>query len=358
MVKTLRFSRWFTLPAALFWMVAMGCREVPAPPRSQTAETKAGIAVAAEKSKGSKPSGDIQKPVEVAAAGLETHPAGSAAQPVTLPIPIDPARAMQYTREVVAFGPRPVGSEAHKKLEAYLRSHLKFVGAQLEDDVFTASTPAGPLAMDNIIGKIPGTREGIVVIASHYDTLYGRKDFVGANDGGSSTGLLLELARQLESQGRRRGYSVWLVFFDGEEAIRQWSDTDSLYGSRHLAEKWKQDGTAKKIKALLLADMIGDADLNVLHELNSTPWLEDLIYQAASGLGYQSHFFGRDDAVGDDHSPFLRAGVPSADLIDFDYGYNNVFWHTANDTLDKLSPKSLQITGDVILETVRLLDQR
>ena len=299
----------------------------------------------------------MQNPPEVAAA--VAHPDAKAEHPVVSGH-IDPARAMQYTREVVGFGPRPVGSEAHKKLQAYLHSHLKRdLAAQVEDDVFTASTPAGPLAMDNIIGKFPGTRDGIIVIGSHYDTLYGRKDFVGANDGGSSTGLLLELAQQLRIKDRPlNGYSVWLVFFDGEEAIRQWSATDGTYGSRHLAEKWKQDGTAKKIKAFLLADMIGDADLNILHDLNSTPWLEDLIFKAASTLGYQSHFFGRDDGVADDHSPFLQAGVPSADLIDFDYGYNNVFWHTSNDTLDKLSPKSLQITGDVILETVRLLNQR
>ncbi|MFZ3212918.1 MAG: M28 family peptidase, partial [Terriglobales bacterium] len=268
---------------------------------------------------------------------------------------INAARAMQYVREVVAFGPRPIGSEAHRKLEAYLAAHL--AGVTVERDDFTAATPDGSFPIHNVIAKFPGTKPGVVVIATHYDTLMSVKNFVGANDGGSGTGLLIELANQLRSS-RRSGYSVWLVWLDGEEAVRHWSATDSLYGSRQLAERWQKDGTVSRIKAFLLADMIGDADLNIDHDKNSTAWLEDLIYEAASKLGYQSHFFARQIAIEDDHIPFAKAGAPVADLIDFDYGYNNVFWHTPQDTLDKLSPKSLQITGEVLLETVRLLDQK
>lgn len=268
---------------------------------------------------------------------------------------VNAARAMQYVREVVAFGPRPIGSAAHKRVEAYLVAHLK--GVTVEHDEFTASTPEGQFPIHNIIAKFPGTKPGAVVIATHYDTLMRVKGFIGANDGGSGTGLLLELANQLRG-AKRNGYSVWLVWLDGEEAVRQWSDTDSLYGSRHLAEKWQKDGTISQIKAFLLADMIGDADLNIDRDQNSTPWLEDLVYQAAGKLGYQSHFFARIGEISDDHLPFAKAGVPVADLIDFDYGYNNVFWHTPEDTLDKLSPKSLEIIGDVLLETVRLLDQK
>ena len=180
---------------------------------------------------------------------------------------------------------------------------------------------------------------------------------MGANDGGTSTAILLEIANQLRGKNRD-GYSVWLVWTDGEEAMRTWSATDSLYGTKHLAERWQKDGTAKKIKAFLLADMIGDADLNIEQEGFSTPWLEDLIYRAATQLGYQSHFFGRKIDVEDDHIPFLKIGVPSADLIDLDYGYGDVFHHTPQDTMDKLSPKSLQIVGDVILQTVWMLDAR
>ncbi|HKS73714.1 MAG TPA: M28 family peptidase, partial [Terriglobales bacterium] len=170
------------------------------------------------------------------------------------------------------------------------------------------------------------------------------------------TGLLLELADQLHGK-KLDGYSVWLLWTDGEEAVQQWSGEDNTYGARHLAEKWEKDGTLKQIKAFLLADMIGDEDLNIERDSYSTPWLEDFVYKAAQQLGYQSHFFARTIAVSDDHLPFVQRGVPSADLIDFEYGYNNVFWHTPQDTMDKVSPKSFAITGDVMLETVQLLDR-
>jgi Zn-dependent M28 family amino/carboxypeptidase len=267
------------------------------------------------------------------------------------------ARAMQYTREVVALGPRPIGSANHKKLENYIAAHLK--SDQVEDDAFVADTPEGKFPVRNIIAKFPGTREGIIVIAGHYDTNYPLRNsgYVGANDGGSSTAILLELANQFRGK-KREGYSVWLLWTDGEEAVRNWTATDSLYGVRHLAEKWQNDGTLKNIKAFLLADMIGDTDLNVDRDSNSTPWLEDMVYHAATQLGYQSHFFARTITVEDDHLPFVERGVPSADLIDLDYGYGNVFHHTSQDTLDKLSPKSIEIVGKVILATVQMLDKK
>jgi Zn-dependent M28 family amino/carboxypeptidase len=180
--------------------------------------------------------------------------------------------------------------------------------------------------------------------------------YIGANDGASSSALLLEFANQLHGR-KLDGYSVWLVWDDAEEAVKDWTDTDSLYGIRHLAEKWEAAGTLKKIKAFLLADMIGDADLNIERDSNSTPWLEDVVYESATRLGYQSHFFARTMQVSDDHLPFVQRGVPSADLIDFDYGYNDVFWHTTQDTVDKLSPKSLEIVGSTILETAGILDK-
>lgn len=263
-------------------------------------------------------------------------------------------RALQFTKEVVAFGPRYLGSPGHAKIEAYLRSQLK--GDNPVEDSFTATTPAGNFRMTNFIAKFPGAKDGIIVVSGHYDTLYGRDDFVGANDGGSSTGLLLELARQLRSK-KNDGYSVWLVWFDGEEAVRHWTATDSVYGSRHLADKWQKEGTAKKVKAFLLLDMIGDAGLGVDRETNSTPWLEDVVYKAATDLGHQAQFFARSLPVEDDHLPFARAGVPVADLIDFDYGPNNAYWHNSQDTLDKLSPRSLEIVGSVVMETIRALNE-
>jgi glutaminyl-peptide cyclotransferase len=294
-------------------------------------------------------------------------PPDSASAPVSVDLPaasdagpapsFDAVRAMQYLKEIVAFGPRPIGSANHKKVEDYILAHLK--GDLVEVDEFIADTPDGKFPVRNIIAKYPGTRDGIIMIASHYDTVYSLRNtgFVGANDGASSSALLLEIANQLRGK-QRDGYSVWLIWDDAEEAMKQWSDTDSLYGVRHLAEKWQSDGTLKKTRAFLLEDMIGDADLNIERDQDSTPWLEDMIYQAAKRLGYQSHFFGRTIPMEDDHIPFVKRGVPSADLIDYSYGYNNVFWHTTQDTVDKLSPKSLQIVGEVTLDTVRLLDKK
>jgi glutaminyl-peptide cyclotransferase len=282
------------------------------------------------------------------------------------PPKFDGDRAMRYVKEIVKFGPRPVGSANHKKVEDYVLSRLK--SDNVESDVFTADTPVGKFPVHNIIAKFPGNEDGIIVVASHYDTNYPLRNtsYVGANDGASSSALLLELANQVRGK-TPDGYSIWLVWDDAEEAMKPDGsagqpfempfEDDSLYGIKHLAEKWQADGTLKKVKAFLLADMIGDSDLNIDRDTNSTPWLENVVLEAATRLGYQSHFFARANQVDDDHIPFMKRGVPSADLIDFDYGYNNVFWHTPQDTVDKLSPKSLEITGSVILETIRILDR-
>jgi len=221
------------------------------------------------------------------------------------PLPhIDSKRAFQYTREVAAFGERYMGNENHKKLERYIVDHLK--GDQIEDDAFTADTVEGKFPVRNIIAKFPGTKDGIIVIMGHYDTNYWLRGsgYVGANDGGSSTAILLEFANQLHGAGsgggagkKRDGYSVWLVWTDGEEAVKTWTATDSLYGTRHLAEKWERDGTLKKIKALMVMDMIGDADLNIDRDTNGTPWLLDRIYAAAERQGYQSHFYARQGPI-------------------------------------------------------------
>ena len=291
---------------------------------------------------------------------------GNALPSLTLSPDIGPAptfdgeRAMQYVKDIVKFGPRPLASANHKKVEDYIASRLK--GDDLEDDTFTANTPVGKFPVHNIVAKYPGTKEGIIVVASHYDTNYPLRNtsYVGANDGASSSALLLELANQLRGK-QRAGYSVWLVWDDAEEAMKPETEldfmADSLYGITHLADKWQSDGTLKKIKAFLLADMIGDADLNIDRDENSTPWVESVVYEAAKRVGYQSHFFQHDNKVSDDHLPFMKRGVPCADLIDFMYGYNNVFWHTPQDTVDKLSPKSLTIVGGVVMETISILDR-
>jgi glutaminyl-peptide cyclotransferase len=265
------------------------------------------------------------------------------------------SRAMQYTREVTAIGPRQIGSAGHKRVEAYIRSKLK--GDNVEEDVFTANTPAGKFECRNFIAKFRGTKNGIIVVGGHYDTNYGLKNYVGANDGGSSTALPLELANQLRGK-KLDGYSVWLVWFDAEEAVKDWTGDDGLYGSRHLANKWRQDGTLSKIKAFMLVDMIGDADLNIDRETNSTSWLQDTVYQAAGNLGYRSYFFGRSLPIEDDHLPFVQLGVPSVDIIDMNYGPNDSFHHTPKDTIDKVSAKSIGIVGDTVMETISMLNSK
>ena len=271
------------------------------------------------------------------------------------------AVALDHVRALVAFGPRPSGSDAHRKMQAYITEQLRQAGLTVEQDSFVAQTPIGAVPMSNIIGRLaePGGNAGgrIFVLASHYETKLERNfRFVGANDGGSSTGQLLALAPLLAKQGL--SHEVWLVFFDGEEAFDQWSESDSLYGSRHLAAKWKAEGVLSRIGAFLLVDMIGDADLDLLRDENSTPWLRDQVWRTAQRLGYSRNFVSQQLAIEDDHIPFLRAGVPALDLIDYNYGPGNRYWHTADDTLDKLSARSLQIVADVLLQTLSDLDRQ
>jgi Zn-dependent M28 family amino/carboxypeptidase len=276
----------------------------------------------------------------------------------------DGSKAYEYAREFAAIGPRWPTGPGHVKAEEFLRAHFLRTHDQLEEDTFTADTPIGPVPMCNFIVRFPGTKPGVIVLGTHYETNYPLRtiNFVGANDGASTTGLLMTIADELRAQsahgGKIEGYSVWLVFFDGEEAIQQWSRSDSTYGSRHLAAKWGRDGTLSHIKAFMLADMIGDKDLDIQRETHSTAWLADLVAQAAKKFGDQRYFFQQQMDVEDDHLAFVERGVPSIDIIDLNYGPNNSYHHTAQDTMDKVSAHSLTIDGDVFIETIRLIDQR
>jgi Zn-dependent M28 family amino/carboxypeptidase len=267
------------------------------------------------------------------------------------------AKAYEYARQFAAIGPRWPTGPGHLKAEAFLRNQFK--RDQVEEDTFTANTPIGAVPMRNFIVRFPGKKNGVIVLSTHYETNYYLKNinFVGANDGASTTGLLMAIADQLRGK-TLEGYSVWLVFFDGEEAIRNWTDSDSTYGSRHLAAKWGRDGTLGRIKAFLLADMIGDKDLDIQRESQSTGWLVSLVGQAAHKFGYDRYFFQKEEPVSDDHLPFVRRGVPSIDIIDIDYGPDDSYHHTVQDTMDKISAHSLMIDGDVFLETIRLVNQR
>jgi Zn-dependent M28 family amino/carboxypeptidase len=261
------------------------------------------------------------------------------------------ASAFKYTQASVAFGPRPSGSAANRQVQAYIRTQLHQWKCELIEDAFTGKTPKGDIPMTNIIAKFPGKSGHAIAVTGHFDTkLFPGRKFVGANDGGSSTGLLLELARDLSDI--QHADDIYIVFFDGEEAVGDWTATDSVYGSRHLAYKWKADGTLAKIKALINVDMIGDKSLDVLIEENSTQSLRKLIWNTASDLGYKAYFLDSGEPVDDDHMPFIKLGVPSVDIIDFNYDP----WHKDSDTMDKLSPKSLEIVGAVVLASVKRID--
>jgi glutaminyl-peptide cyclotransferase len=271
------------------------------------------------------------------------------------------ASAFEFTKQSVEFGPRPSGSEANRKLQAFIVSELQKDGCEpapakkdceLIDDSFTATTPRGPVPMKNIIAKFPGKSGKAIVVAGHFDTkLFPGRKFVGANDGGSSTGLLLELAHVLAHQPRVD--DVYVVFFDGEEAIGEWSATDSVYGSKHLAARWQKDGTLKSIKAFILVDMIGDKNLDIKREPTGNAKLTGLVWKTAADLGYAANFLNDSLDIEDDHLPFLKLGVPAIDIIDFDYPP----WHTDADTMDKLGAQSLEIVGKVVVESIRRLEQ-
>lgn len=241
-------------------------------------------------------------------------------------------------------------------------TQLRKSGAQVEEDSFIGNTPLGNIPMTNVIAKFPGAKSQVIMLAGHYDTM--RADgfkFIGANDGGSSAAFLLEMARLLS--GRRNLFTYWLVFFDGEEALQQWSNADSLYGSRHLVQKLTANGDLGKIRAMILVDMIADSQLDVHREYNSTGWLQDIAFDNARRLGYGKYFLENPLAIEDDHIPFVKAGVSALDLIDLHYGPrdsthpNGSYWHTAMDTPEHCSPLSMTIVGRVVVATLAELEK-
>ena len=272
----------------------------------------------------------------------------------TPPATFDSSRAYEDLRRQVGFGPRPAGSAALAQCRQYIVSQLKAAGVTVREDAFQATTPLGPVRMVNVIGTIPGRRPDRIALATHYDTKrFDEFRFVGASDGASSTAAVLELARVLA--GRRGEYTIELLFFDGEEAVVDWyTNNDNTYGSRHYVEAARKAGTLGGLKALLLLDMIGDRSLTIRRDANSTGWLTDIIWTSAARLGYGSFFLNEVTTIDDDHMPFVRAGVPAVDVIDLDYPA----WHTAQDDLDRVSARSLQIVGDTVLDALPRVEQR
>ncbi len=268
---------------------------------------------------------------------------------------VDGARALQHAAEILRFGPHPPGSKAQLEVGAYLIGQLRELGLEVKTDAFTPATPEGPLPMINIWGVLPGATSDVLILASHYDSkLFRDFEFVGANDPAASAGLVLELARVLAGHNPT-SLSVWFVFFDGEEALRHWTATDSLYGSRHFVRMLRNTGESKNVKAMILLDLIGGDPLRLYRESNSTSWINDILWDQARRLGYSEIFIpSGQTTVDDDHVPFLEAGIAAADLVDLSYPH----WHTAEDTLDKLSPENLQIVGEVVREALPVISRR
>ena len=266
----------------------------------------------------------------------------------------DGKRTYALVAKQVGFGPHPSGSPAIAKVQDFLQSELKSFGCTVDTDSFTADTPVGRLPMKNIVAQIPGEKPGIILLGTHYDTLLTVPNFVGADDGGSSTALMLELARLLCPHHGK--YAVWIAFFDGEEAMQQWSNTDSRYGSRQMAAKLAMSGDLKKVKAFLLADIVGGRKAQFLRETDSTPDLINLFWNTAHKLGYNALFRDSTTEAQDDHDSFLSRGVPSVDVIgDF---INNGYWHTPQDNMDVISAKTLAAVGHVFLESIKELQSR
>jgi glutaminyl-peptide cyclotransferase len=297
----------------------------------------------------------------LALSSLCLWPARAFGFPNDSPGNFDGARAYEHVRHLVEIGPRPPASEGIHRAQSYIIGQLKGYGCPVEEHDFRGSTPLGVLAMKNIVVKIPGTNPSIVLYSTHYDTVR-IPNFVGADDGGSGVGTMLELARSFCS--RKNSLRVWIVFFDGEEtqnnwtdaASVQWSDNNATFGSRELAAQMALSGDLKRVKAMILTDMVGPANLNIKRDTNSTTWLTDLIWATAAQLGYQYVFVNDKTSVSDDHLSFIRRGVAGCDLIDF--SVKDTYWHTPQDTLDKVDPKSLAIVGQVLAATLPRFEKK
>lgn len=282
---------------------------------------------------------------------------GWGAQNGPLPHAADPGvdgfsgqRAYDQVVKQVSFGPRPPGSEAIRRLQEYILAQLQSFGCKTDVDDFHASTPKGTIAMKNIVAKIPGVSQNIILLGTHYDTKL-LPNFVGANDAGSSTGVMLEIARVLCKKPLPA--TVWIAFFDGEEAFNpDWRDPDNTYGSREMAAKLSISGELPHVKAMVLADMVGIANLHIKREENSTRWLVDILWNNAAKLGYGTVFVNEYAATEDDHLSFLHRNVPSADIIDLETPQAENTWHTTADVISIVHPRPLQIVGDVILSSL------
>ena len=257
--------------------------------------------------------------------------------------------ALRHVQQLVDYGPRPPATEALEKARGYITAELERVGWTVTRQSFTDDTPQGKITFVNLLATFAGPNatktQPTFLLCSHYDTkLYETIKFLGANDGGSSNGVLIEMARVL-AQRPALAAKVQLVFFDGEEAYIDFTATDGLYGSRHFAKQLQADEKSKQFRGGILFDMVGDKSLTITLSPDSPRELTKGILASADALNLRNHFTYSAGNITDDHTPLNAIGIPVVDLIDFDYDA----WHTRDDTMDKLSAESLQIVGRVAL---------
>lgn len=298
--------------------------------------------------------------------GNNTNVATSTPSPAPSPaaarLTIDADRAFEHVRKQVEFGPRPAGSAENARTREYIISELKSYGLNVIQDEWQAKTPLGERKMVNVTAELPGESSDVIMLSSHYDTKFFKEfRFVGANDSGSSTAALLEIARALAGQGKRR-YTYWFAFFDGEEAFcENWDDCqnpdgpDNTYGSRRYVQRLQEKKEIGRLRAMILLDMIGYKNLEIPRDDMGTTWINDEIWGTAHEIGHGAQFIEEEESVEDDHVPFMKAGVECVDIIQLG-GYP--YWHQPEDTLDKISPQSLKVVGDVVLASLPRIEER
>lgn len=274
---------------------------------------------------------------------------------------IDGQKAMDRVKKILAIGPRPSGSTGARKSAEFIAEEAKKAGAQnVTIDSWREETGNGPLTFNNIYAEIPGKTEEFIILASHFDTkkLPEIPTFNGANDSGSSTGLLLEIIHVLASNPIPNLPTVRVYFFDGEESVQSYTENDGLHGSKRAARILKENKEIYNCRAMILLDMIGDKNLNITISPDTDPTLTRLLFTTARKEGVSDHFtMFKQGSILDDHVPFQQLGVPCINIIDFDYGPDNSWWHTEEDTIDKISPESLEITGNVVIRMLMTLAQ-
>ena len=308
--------------------------------------------------------------------GGPSKTAESTPPPASAKSDFDGDRAFELVRKQVEFGPRPAGSAELEQTRNYMIDQLRSYGLKVSTDEFRPTTPIGERKMVNVTAELPGESNDVVIIASHYDTKYFKDiKFVGANDGGSSTGAVMEIARVMAASKQKPKVTYWFVFFDGEEAFcKEWDDChnpdpadpktplpDHTYGSRRYVTQLIAKNELTRVRAMILLDMIGYKNLRLGRADLGTTWLIDTVWQTGKQLGYGNVFIDSVEGVGDDdHGPFLQAGVDSMDIIQLStYGKNDSeYWHTKEDTLDKISAKSLKTVGDAVLVSLPKIEER